>query len=309
VRVRAAVVALGLVARAAPAAAQHPRGSSSLARQFDGCMALLNQLRAAEAVECWRALRQETDAPAVQYSLGMSLRALGRNRAAIATLEEFLARAEGEGALADYARRARQAVADLRFAMAHLALTTLPEDARATLDGAELPRTPGGFAADADPGEHIVVVQAPGYVTDTQAVTLASSATARLDVTLVAAVSTGHLRVEAEPDTADILIDGALAGHGRVDETMRSGPHRVTVTAHWFGTFERSVEVTRGATVSVRAVLPDERPLTSRRWFRVTLGVGLTAVVAGLVVGGIALFSSTEDPYRGAVYDIPPSGR
>lgn len=276
-----------------------------LAAAYDRCTGLLRDARTAEAVECWRELRARTDHPSVRYGLANALRAAGRNREAIGEFRRFVAAAAGDASQAEFARRARAAMRDLEASLGSLALTTVPADARVFVDGVE--ETSRGEELALDPGVHVLVVQAPEYAPLTRRVHVSVGARERLHVALSPLTTVGRLAVEAEPAAAAIELDGSVAAHGSLDEAVGAGRHHLRVTAPGYSPFERDVDLAVGARVALRVSLDDVRPVTSRTWFRVAVGVGAAALVAGVAVGLTLALSHTEPRFDGALYNIPAS--
>jgi hypothetical protein len=159
-----------------------------------------------------------------------------------------------------------------------------------------------------DPGEHVVLVEATGHAPITRRITVVAGMRLPVDIALAALATSGRLLIEAEPSHASIEVDGIVVSHGRLDEVVGIGEHQVRVAALGFAPFERRVVVTRAGRVSLRAELDDVRPVTSRTWFQVVMGVGGAAVVAGAIAGVVYLLSGPSEPFTGALYDIRPMG-
>jgi tetratricopeptide (TPR) repeat protein len=117
----------------------------------------------------------------VLYNLGLSHAALGHAQKAIAAWERYLA--GGRNAIDD-ARRSRVAemIGEQRAQLGSLALSVTPSDARITIDEQAALVVPEGIVLD--PGQHRLVVGAPGHARYAEAVRIEPGTTASLDVRL-----------------------------------------------------------------------------------------------------------------------------
>lgn len=295
-----------LVALVAPSlAAAQAWPAEQLRAHVVGCLDHDANHRRAAAIDCWRTARAHSDSPRVMYGFARALRAAARYREASRELRGALNGMAADPAMAEQAVEARRALRDMADAMGRLALVTTPPGARVTVDGEEIPPAERPIALD--PGApHTLVVEAPDHAPVTRTVVVHGGLATGLEVALTRLAVVGRIHVEATPEGASIEVDGRPVGHGRVDEPLPAGSHRLRVTALGHRAFERDVEVPRGETARLRVELADERPVTSRTWFRVAVGVAAAAVVAGAVVAAVAL-RPDEDPYPHALFNVPPN--
>ncbi|HEY1960088.1 MAG TPA: hypothetical protein VGH28_30980 [Polyangiaceae bacterium] len=153
----------------------------------------------------------------------------------------------------------------------------------ATIDGREVPLPATSLALD--PGAHVVVFRAPGYVTQTKRVDLAEGAHLRLDVPLV----------------AEALVTTPIAptipeGHGHRGVWLVSAITASALTLAGFGVFagfgasgnaDQSSLRTSCAPFCTQAQID---PVASEyTWANVGLGVGLVALVATAVTWYLTL--------------------
>lgn len=293
-------ITLALYGRAAPA--QTPTPEELAEGHFQRGRRMEEDGRAAEAIAEYRQALAIEETPAGYVRLGGALRTLGRYREAIAALEHALTLTEQDPSYRSLAHAATSTIHDLRESLAFWAVNATPTDASVSLDGERVTGTERWH--EADPGNHVLVVQSPGHGTVTRALSLVSGVHEEVPVVLPANEVAGRLRVEAEPRDARIRIDGQEVGHGMIDEPLTEGSHSLDVEMVGFDAFHRQIEISPGDVRTVRAVLSDRRPITSSPWF----WAGVSAAVAGVVVGAVLLFSSTEPEFHGTFYGTVPSG-
>ncbi|WP_157069350.1 PEGA domain-containing protein [Sandaracinus amylolyticus] len=118
--------------------------------------------RWAEALDAFRRSRALVERPSTLFNIAIALDRLGRLRAAIGAIDEYLATSDPVADEVDR-REAMRLRVDAEARLARITLRVEPDDASVALDGAPLA---GGSERTtiADPGDHVVVVSAPGYV-------------------------------------------------------------------------------------------------------------------------------------------------
>ncbi|UJR79577.1 PEGA domain-containing protein [Sandaracinus amylolyticus] len=118
--------------------------------------------RWAEALDAFRRSRALVARPSTLFNIAIALDRLGRLRAAIAAIDEYLATSDPVADEVDR-REAMRLRVDAEARLARITVRVDPDDATVALDGAPLE---GGAERTtiADPGDHVVVVSAPGYV-------------------------------------------------------------------------------------------------------------------------------------------------
>lgn len=162
--------------------------------------------------------------------------------------------------------------------------------ARVFIDGAEVSGTP---IREVSPGEHRVVVRAPGFRDAERKVIAVSGELIPVSMALVELP--GVLEVQA-PDDAEIYVDGAFSSLGgpAVALTLSSGSHRVSVAQNGHRVASRTIDVERGSRQTLAVEL---EPTAQRMTSHVLLIGGAAAVGAGIFLGVLA--AQSEDAAQG----------
>jgi tetratricopeptide (TPR) repeat protein len=129
---------------------------------FRHAVELGDQDRWAEALELFRRSLALVPRPSTEFNVGFALFRLGHFREAIAIFDSYLAATEGETSelRTEAVTRRGQAIANL----AALTLEIDPTDASVRVDGALDPSTGPTRVISLDPGRHLVLASATGYV-------------------------------------------------------------------------------------------------------------------------------------------------
>jgi hypothetical protein len=229
----------------------------------------------------------------VHFNLGLAQRALGRHRAAAASLRAFL---RSVSATADPAliSQAETLLHDSLAAVCRLELSVTPITARVRVDGESVELASG--ALEVDPGPHTITAVADGYSPAERRVVLARGAASLASLTLVRTNELSFLRVESNVAQALVRVDGREIGHGTVDEIVRAGTHTVDVLGPHHTPFTREIQSFVGQRQVIRANLSDRRTVFESPWFWVATGV----VVAAGVTTAIILWPAPA-PIRGTL--------
>jgi PEGA domain-containing protein len=209
----------------------------------------------------------------------------GRRADALEALAQLEPLAERAPAAAPAAAEAPRSTPSTRL----LVIAEAP-GARVFIDGAEVTGTP---IREVSPGQHRVLVQAPGFRDAERKVVAVPGELIPVSMELVELP--GVLLVQA-PDSAEIYIDGAFASLGgkEVALTLTSGAHRVSVAQNGHRVASHAIVVERGSRQTLRVELePTGQRLTSH----VLLIGGAAAVGAGIFLGALAVQS--EDAAQG----------
>jgi hypothetical protein len=290
-RAALASVTLALLALAPAARAQTDAERQAAREHFERGVDMIQRSRWLDAITELQAARQIRVTAPVVYNLGLAQRAVGRYREAVESFREFISLAQGRNP--ELVTQADGYIRELGAALGRLELRVEPPDARVQVDGATVPTA--GPAQEIDPGRHVVVVQADGFATQSRAVEVARGAATVVTVRMVPVAVASHVTIESNVDAAEIRIDGAPVGFGTASETVRPGHHTIDVRAPGHASFHREFDAFPSATTRVRANLADTRTVFESPWFWVGTGVA----AAGLAVGAVFLFSSTEPAYVG----------
>lgn len=218
---------------------------------------------------------------AFYYRSYLEASARGPHRdAAQRALTELEALAAG-GAADDDAQLAR-AEAEERSAT-RIAVTSTALGAQARVDGG--PRRALPFMGEIAPGPHTVVVEAPGYVKKSRALTAV-----RGFVTLVAfdlEPQAAMLMVRG-PDGAALHVDGRVVGVLPLDEPLavEPGSRFVAVTQTGYEPYGREITIARGKD---RELEIDLQVTGQRIAAGVLMGGGASSLAAGIVFGVLSV--------------------
>ena len=165
------------------------------------------------------------------------------------------------------------------------------EDAYVFLDDLEQKRAPWGRTPHGEllaPGEHSVIVEAPGFEPLKQTLALVAGEQKELTVSL-SRVQYGFLRIDSNATQIQVLLDEKPAGVWKSGEAalevrMSSGKHRLKVLAEGRKTFEGDITVPRGQ------VLPLHVDMKAK-WPR---GAAWTQAIIGAAVIGAGVYLGTE---------------
>jgi tetratricopeptide (TPR) repeat protein len=134
-----------------------------------------------------------------------------------------------------------------------LMLTSPAEGAKLSLDGAAEQSSP--LIREVPPGEHVVRISAPGYVTDERRIVAVEGALATFDIVLTE--QPAKLLVVC-PEGAALSVDGRLQGTCPFPRPLELSPgeHLVTFTDSGYVTWSSERKLERGKTTTVVARMP-----------------------------------------------------
>lgn len=123
--------------------------------------------------------------------------------------------------------------------------------ARVLVDGKLMGSTPLAAPLELAEGEHVVVVDKPGFERVTERVTIEAGKTAEIDVRLEAAKNTGKLRVTSREEPLRVVVDGVDVGVTPFEGAFPAGEHQVEGRSPSARAEAVSVTITAGETVAV----------------------------------------------------------
>jgi len=169
----ALVLTILLAATAAGAQDVPPPTDESAALEartlFEDGVRMSREERWAEALDRFRRSRALVPRPSTLFNIAIALDRLGRARESIAAIDEYLTISDPVRDEADRREAVRLRV-EAQARLAHLTVAVVVADATVELDGA--PIDPGTEQL-VDPGDHVLVANAPGYRTTRVSLTLA----------------------------------------------------------------------------------------------------------------------------------------
>jgi hypothetical protein len=166
-----------------------------------------------------------------------------------------------------------------------------PDDATLRREDQPGARWTGRYVGELAPGSYAFHVERAGYLAGAIAVVVRGGETLRQRVALARDPGrTGTLVVRSAVDGAAVSLDARPIGatpEARTDAA--EGPHELLLERAGYVSYHGRVQVAGGATTTVEVRLPSERPLAASRAALGLWLVGAGAVVAGSVVGALAL--------------------
>ena len=286
-------VALGLaMALALCAGSARAQDTAEARAAFQQGVRMLEDARYAEAVSALERSLAIREVPPVLYNLALAYRGTGAYLRAIASFERFLAVAAPREALRG---DAATIVAELRRSLARVHLVVRGASTDVRVD--DRPVSPGDLddTLPMDPGRHVIEARRAGYRPAQRMVNLAPGATEEVALDAAEAPLPSTLQVEANVPEASIVLDGRERGRGTFEGELPAGTHALEVSAASHSTERRDLELAPGRRERVVITLAQRPSVLTRWWF----WTGAAVVVAGLVVGGVLLFSGTADPVQG----------
>ncbi|MDQ3333932.1 MAG: PEGA domain-containing protein [Myxococcota bacterium] len=128
---------------------------------------------------------------------------------------------------------------------------------RVFIDGAEMGPAPVDIK-DVKPGEHILQVKAPNFAPMEKRITViagGSPQVVKFDLAAEAAKDSGTLKVISTLPDAEVVIDGAVVGKAPQEKKLSAGKHPIMVRLSGYKSYEETVNITAGQTLTVTAEL------------------------------------------------------
>ena len=168
------------------------------------------------------------------------------------------------------------------------------EGASIFIDGID--RGPAPFKGLVDVGPHTFEARLVGYDPAARREEVVYRQKVVLDLTLVRAVTTGHIRVESL-DGATIELDGKVVGNTFFEGTIDMGTHTLAARKDGFNEGKLEIFLAKGETMSRRIPLTPEK---KNEWVFWT--VGTVIVIAGVAtVAGFVFAPKDQSPVIGTL--------
>jgi hypothetical protein len=264
--------------------------------------AFVVQAKWAEALAAFERASALKRHPVTTYNIGACERALGRYTRARTALKAALAEnAPGSELPPHLVESANSYLAEIDKLLIKINVELIPGNASVLVDGRPLQaepapgkpvlvaglRAPGKgespvaptFTVLADPGPHVILLARAGFNDAVVNRTFAPGSTTSLRLELDRLPAT--LQIHADKIGALVTVDGKDLGPAPVDVLRPSGKHNVVVAKTGFVTYSTDVSANAGQVIRVQAVLPEDKPaITSRWWFWTAAAVVVTGVAA-----------------------------
>ena len=160
--------------------------------------------------------------------------------------------------------------------------------ARAYLDGIEMGAVNVDIK-DVRAGDHTIEVKAPGFQTAERKVTVRAGQLEVVKMELVVSMDLGTLKIVSTVPEAEVFIDGAAVGKVPQERRIAVGPHPVMVRLNGYKSFEQTVHVDAGKTITVSAELKAVGRLRI-----LSTPAGATVTINGIPVGKTPFDSEVE---------------
>lgn len=143
-------------------------------------------------------------------------------------------------------------------------------------------------------GDHTIRVTRPGYTEFTDVFRVRRNQTTTIGIDLMAVSMV--LTVTAEPEGAQVFVDGTFAGEAPVDVDLLEGEHSIMVRRSGYREGIRSVQATPGQNETLEVTLeelpPEERPVvgtTETEWYERPTTWLIVGGAAAVLAAGIAI--------------------
>jgi PEGA domain len=219
--------------------------------RFDRGLRLFNEGDNAGALAEFKRAYDLIPNPVVLFNIGLVYAAMGKAVEAVEVLDRVVA---DPGSLsADRLDRARQTRDEQNKRIAQLVVTT---DVAATVevDGVEVTKTPLAQPLRITGGVHVIGAIASGYAPSRKELTIAAGEKTDLHLDLVLMQGrAAHLKITTHLPRADVFVDGKLAAHTPLIQslTVVPGPHSVEIRRPGYLTARQDLTLGDGATAEV----------------------------------------------------------
>ncbi len=224
---------------------------SEARERFDRGLRLFNDGDNAGALAEFKRAYDLTQNPTVLFNIGLVYAAMGKPVEAVDVLDRVVA---DPGALsAERLERAKQTRDEQSKRIAQLVVTT-DVPASVEVDGVEVTKTPLAQPIRIAGGVHIVGAIASGYAPARKELTIAAGEKTEVHLDLVLMQGrAAHLKVVSHLPRADVFVDGQLAAHTPLLQslTVAPGPHSVEVRRPGYVTARQDLTLGDGATAEV----------------------------------------------------------
>jgi len=190
----------------------------------------------------------------------------------------------------------------LEPANARLTVNTVPRGANVTVDGRYRGQSPITLALSPDV-DYTIGLSRAGYGSTERQVRLEAAASRSITVDLSA--RTGRVTVNANPEDAEIYVDGRLRGTGSVTLDLPSSPQRLEVRKPGYESFARNVTPRPGypQTIGVRLLSEEE---VRRRSLQTTIATAQDQELRRIEPGSFTMGASRRVQGRRANEVIVP---
>ncbi len=144
-----------------------------------------------------------------------------------------------------------QEIERLEDILCQLTIDVTPDGAFVLVDGKLIGKSPIAEVQYLDPGEHEILVQAQGWITETRTLVLKREKPTTIAIVLEAATSPGKIVVQSKAEGSVVLIDGVKVGAAPWKGDLEAGMHVVSLKGPGEATAVEEVEIVEGETQKV----------------------------------------------------------
>jgi sulfur carrier protein ThiS len=247
----------------------------------------MDNLRYAEALDGYTKAYAISHDARFLYNMGRALGALGQYPEAVNQLERF--RLDAPADLKSRVPQLEQLITDFKRHVSTLTIKCNVTAARVLVREKAVGQTPlAELKLNAGPA--VVEVDADGYATQRQQVTLPEGDSIELVFDLVKASPLGILVVRSTPAATSVFVDGKGLGGTPLETSLMPGPHVLLLGRDGYRDLTTSAVIERGRRRELDLRLEKTPSVLTRWWFWTVVGV----VIASGVAIGIA--ATTERP-------------
>jgi PEGA domain len=234
-------------------------GKNEARERFDRGLRLFNDGDNAGALAEFKRAYDLIPNPTVLFNIGLVYGAMGKPVESVDVLDRVIA--DPGGLSSERLQRAKDTRDEQGKRIAQLVVTT-EVPASVEVDGVEVTKTPLAQPIRIAGGVHIIGAIASGYAPARKELTLAAGEKTEVHLDLVLMQGrAAHLRVVTHLPRADVFVDGQLAAHTPLIQslTVVPGPHSIEIRRPGYITARRDLTLGDGATAEV-ALEPVEDP-------------------------------------------------
>jgi hypothetical protein len=276
--------ALALLLAPTVTAAPQPAVMQEAKRRFQRANQLYQDGRYTDALHLYQAAYDLVPSPDILFNLALTKEKVFDYEGCSIGMKQYLKQAQ------DQARR-QQAEERLSHCRTQTTIpvkvSSLPPSAAITLgEGAEKSsrgRTPA--LLNLPPGSYAITVEAPGYLQQTQKITVEEGVHPDIDFTLEKLSS---LHIEADVSGADVRIDGKAEGVTPLKRELPAGLYKVEIAHAGYRPVERQVRVNAGDQISLMLSMPS-LPRERRVELDPVRGGPASAVIDGSAAGTLPI--------------------
>ncbi len=183
-----------------------------------------------------------------------------------------------------------------------LIIKSKPSSAKLYINGNHQGKTP--LKLSLSPGRYEIMVEEKGYITEKKSVRLRKGKTLNLTLYMDKEVATGNVRVESEPKSAEIYIDGDYIG--KTPDTipdLKPGRYSIEVRKKGYKSWSKTFAVEAGKEVELTARL-EEMQTTQKEYTDPVTGMEFVFVQGGCFQMGCGSWTSYCDSDEKPVHEV-----